>query len=262
MLIYCWDVVNTLTIFLFSLRFRYLQITDAPITPTAVSESIYVKSQDNPDFSLLVTNIDFVQLNTMIDQQMPLTLLAPNNAAFRRIKFGTLDGATIIKRHLITGLYFCDVIANQTQYMAVNGDTIGVELRGAPGSGLWGTEGQHLFVGGAYVYNCDIFARNGVLHHIDRVIGEPYNTVSPTVTPAPSITGKPTVYVAPTAAPVEIPTGFAPIALPPVLPGVVPSAKIADATTKQPVAAPSGASRGASWALSSVLLLLLAATGL
>jgi uncharacterized surface protein with fasciclin (FAS1) repeats len=232
---------------------RYLHLIDTAITPTAVSRSVYDQSNLNPDFSLLTENIDFVQMTDMIDRDLPITLLAPNNQAFRRITFGTLDGANIIKKHLFSGLLFCDVIANSTEITSVNSDVLKVELRGKPKSGLWGTQGQNLFVGGAYLYQCDIFARNGVLHYVDRVIGESYDTVSPTVSPAPTITPQPTAFVPPTAAPVEgqspvAKDGIVPIVLPPILPGVVPSAQTADAPSPAPVAA-SMASRTSGYGL-------------
>jgi len=210
----------------------YLHLIDTAITPTAVSRSVYDQSNENPDFSLLVENIDFVQLTNMVDQDSPLTMLAPDNTAFRRVEFNTLGGGEILKRHLFNGLLFCDVIANQTNLVPVEGPAIGVELRGEPGSGLWGLEGgQNLFVGGAYVYECDVLARNGVLHYVDRVIGEDYDTISPTVTPQPTVTPEPTVFVAPTEAPRNFddePTAFAPINLPPILPRDPPTAATDD----------------------------------
>lgn len=219
----------------------YLHMIDTAITPTAVSRSVYDQTNLNPDFSILTENIDFVQMTDMIDRDIPLTFLTPNNQAWRRITFGTLDGANIIKRHLFTDKYvlFCDLIANRTQLVSVNNDTLPVELRGPPGSGLWGLQKQNLYVGGAYLYQCDVFARNGVLHYVDRVIGEDYETVSPTTSPAPTISSQPTVYSPPTAAPQEIPSdneGVVPIVLPPILPGVLPSVQTDDAQTPAPVA--------------------------
>ena len=224
-----------------------MHLIDVAITPTAVSRSVYDQSNLNPDFSLLTENIDFVQMTDMIDRDLPLTLLAPNNQAFRRITFGTLDGANIIKKHLFSGLLFCDVIVNSTEITSVNDDVLKVELRGQNKSGLWGTRGQNLFVGGAYLYQCDIYARNGILHYVDRVIGEDYETVAPTVSPAPTITPQPTIYVAPTTAPQAVQTpeanqGVVPIVLPPILPGAVPSAQTDDAQTPAPGTA-SSASR-------------------
>ena len=192
---------------------------DSAITPTAVSRSIYDQSQDNPDFFILVENIKLVDLQDMIDRDLPLTLLAPDNNAFRRVEFSAIGGGEIIKRHLFEGLNFCDVLANETEIESVAGDIWDIELRGEPGSGEWGLNGgQNLFVGDAYVYTCDIFARNGVLHHIDRVLGLPYDTVAPTSSPAPTVTASPTVFVPPTPAPVPTSgNNFVPINLPPVV---------------------------------------------
>eukprot|EP00539_Tryblionella_compressa_P012447 CAMPEP_0178823516 /NCGR_PEP_ID=MMETSP0746-20121128/5180_1 /TAXON_ID=913974 /ORGANISM="Nitzschia punctata, Strain CCMP561" /LENGTH=658 /DNA_ID=CAMNT_0020485119 /DNA_START=188 /DNA_END=2164 /DNA_ORIENTATION=- len=195
----------------------YLHTIDTAITPTAVSRSVYDQSNSNPDFSLLVENIDFVDLTDIIDRDLPLTLLAPDNRAFRRIEFGTLDGGEIINKHLFRGLFFCDVLANMTStgIASVNGFTHAIEVRGE--------NMEHVWVGGAYIYKCDILARNGVLHYIDRVIGEDYETVPPTISPAPTITPQPTTSEAPTGAPVplfaeEPGDNSVPISLPPVLP--------------------------------------------
>jgi hypothetical protein len=95
-------------------------------------------------------------------------------------------------------------LANETQVTSVNGVTLGVELRG-PKKNLW--------IGGAYVYQGDILAGNGVLHYVDRVIEEPYETVPPSVSPAPTITAEPTMFVPPTLAPVF--TEAVPVNLPP-----------------------------------------------
>jgi uncharacterized surface protein with fasciclin (FAS1) repeats len=174
----------------------YLHTIDSAITPTAVSRSIYDQSNSNPDFSLLVENIDFVDLTDLVDRDLPLTMLAPDNRAFRRIEFGTLDGGEIIKAHIFKGLLFCDVLANMTSVSSVNGIVHAVDVRG--------DNNETLRVGGAYIYKCDILARNGVLHHVDRVIGQDYDTVSPTISPAPTITPRPTNSEAPTGAPVPL----------------------------------------------------------
>jgi len=185
----------------------YVHILDSAITPTAVSRSVYDQSRMNPDFSLLVENIDFVDLTDLVDRDSPLTLLAPPNEAWRRITFSTLDGGGIIKRHIYRGLLFWDVIYNLTEIVSVEKDVFQVDIRGE--------NDENLYVGNAYIYKWDIFARNGVMHYVDRVLGEPYETVPPTVSPAPTITPQPTAYVPPTPAPVPTPTGNVPINLPP-----------------------------------------------
>lgn len=202
----------------------YLHTLDTAITPTAVSRSVYDQSNSNPEFSLLVENIDFVDLTDLVDRDLPLTMLAPDNNAWRRVEFGTLEGGDIIKRHIFRGLLFCDVLANMTSVSAVNSVVHGIELKGE--------NNEHVWVGGAYIYKCDILARNGVLHHIDRVIAMDYDTVPPTISPAPTITPEPTISVDPTSAPVplfaeEAESGAVPIYLPPV---TVPSPN-ADSST-------------------------------
>lgn len=183
-----------------------MHVIDEAITPTAVSRSVYDKARADPEFSLLIENIDFVDLTDLVDRDFPLTMLTPDNTAWRRVEVGVLDVGDIILRHIFPRLLFMDVLANETQVVAVNGIVHGVELRGE--------NNEHLFVGGAYIYNGDILARNGVMHQIDRVIGLQYSTTQPSTSPAPTITPQPTMYVPPTA-PVALPTGRVPIVLPP-----------------------------------------------
>ena len=193
----------------------YLHTLDTAITPTAVSNNIYDWIQFMPETKLFKVNIDFVELTDYISKDYPLTVLAPDNAAFRRVEYDTLDGGAIIKRHIMRGLFFCDVLANQTEVMTVEGLVLGVEVK----------EDESLWVGGAKVYNCDILAHNGVLHHIDRVIGLDFDSPSPTQSPAPTITAMPTESRAPSQGPQplfadEPDNGAVPIFLPPVLPPI------------------------------------------
>lgn len=185
----------------------FVHIMDAALTPTAVSNSIYDHAMQTEDFSLLVENIDFVQLTDIVDRDLPLTWLAPNNAAFRRVTYNTLESGEILKRHFFRGLFFCDVIANQTSMEAANGEVHDVELRGV---GPWGPEGQQIYVGGAHIYECDTLARNGIFHAIDRIIGVDFETVTPSVSPAPTSTASPTKV------PAAIPTLSPTTAVPPV----------------------------------------------
>lgn len=168
-------------------------MTDRVITPTAVSRSVYDQTNDNPDYSLVTENIDYVDMQDMIDRDVPITFLAAYDRAWWRVRFGALEGAEIIKRHIFRGLLFCDVIANGTTVTAVNGEIHSVELRGE--------NEENLFVGDAYVFDCDILARNGVLHHIDRVIGLEYPTIPPTSSPEPTQTPQPSLSQEPSLNP-------------------------------------------------------------
>lgn len=193
----------------------YLHTIDTVITPIAVSHSIYDRIQFYDDTSILKTNIDFVELTDYIATDSPLTMLAPDNDAFRRVEFDTIDGAPIIKRHIMSGLLFCDVLANRTQVITVEGVVLDVEVR----------DDESLWVGGAKVYNCDVLAHNGVIHLVDRVIGIDFDSPEPTISPAPTFSPAPTKSPGPSSAPIplfaEVPdNGAVPIYLPPVEPPI------------------------------------------
>lgn len=171
----------------------YLHMTDRVITPTAVSRSVYDQTKENPDYSLVTENIDFVDMQDYIDRDLPITFLAPYDRAWWRVRFSTIDGEAIINRHIFRGLYFCDVIANMTEITSVEGDVHAVTLRG--------DNQENLFIGDAYLFDCDILARNGVLHHIDRVLDMEYPTEPPTTSPAPTGTPVPSVSFQPSGNP-------------------------------------------------------------
>jgi len=216
----------------------YLHTIDTAITPTAVSNSLYDVIQFDPETSLFKTNIDFVQLTDYIAMDSPLTILAPDNAAFRRVEFDTIDGGPIVKSHVISGLLFCDNLKNKTEVITVEGVRLGVEIKNE----------DELWVGGAKVYDCDILAHNGVLHHIDRVIGIDFDSPAPTQSPAPTITGVPTKSPSPSRQPVALfaeksSNGAVPIYLPPVEPPInkvhadpTPAPGVADSGTTTTVA--------------------------
>jgi uncharacterized surface protein with fasciclin (FAS1) repeats len=103
--------------------------------------------------------------------QSPMTILAPSNAAFDALGPVALENlrkpenrgqlADVLKNHLVSGsLRSADISA-----------------KGAAGvPTLWGKslpvgrEGEALTIGGAQVTTGDIYASNGVVHVIDRVL--------------------------------------------------------------------------------------------
>merc|ERR1711935_692252 len=143
-------------------------------------------------------NIDWLQMQDLVDRDLPLTFLAPYDRAWWRVRFATTEGEEIIRRHLFRGLYFCDVLANMTTVESVQGDVHNITLRGR--------DNEHLYVGEAFLFDCDILARNGDLHHVDRVLGMEYPTDAPTFSQEPTVTPVPT-SLPPTADPAaQIPT--------------------------------------------------------
>lgn len=192
----------------------YLHTIDSAITPTAVSHSIYDRIQFHPETTLFKINIDFVDLTDLIAVDSPLTVFAPDNKAFERVEFDTIDGGPIVKRHVMEGLWFCDTLAAVTEVTTVEGEVLTVEVKD-----------DDVWVGGAKIYTCDILAHNGVLHHIDRVIGIDFESPEPTQSLVPTITGVPTNSYHPSNQPValfsdEFDNGSVPIVLPPVLPPI------------------------------------------
>lgn len=192
----------------------YLHTIDTVITPTAVTNNIYDWIQYNPETRLFKVNIDFVDLTDYIATDYPLTVLAPDNAAFRRVEYDAIESGAIMKRHIMRGLLFCDVLANQTEVVTVDGVVLGVEVKD-----------DELWVGGGKIYNCDVLAHNGVLHHIDRVIGVEFESPAPSQSLVPTITSAPSSSRSPSQQPVplfaeEIYNGAVPISLPPVVPPI------------------------------------------
>ena len=174
----------------------YVHMIDSVITPTAVSFSLYDHCNEDPDFSSLVRSLQEVDIVDIVDRDLPLTLLAPNDKAFERIGPTGLELQDILRNHLFRGLWFLDLLGNGTEITSVNDVTHMVEVFG-----------DKTYVGGAYIYQADILGRNGVLHQIDRVIGVEYDTIPPTITPAPSdLSAEPTTYPTVPAVPSINPT--------------------------------------------------------
>jgi uncharacterized surface protein with fasciclin (FAS1) repeats len=190
---------------------------DSVLTPTHVSQSIYDHCRHDPDFSLLIENIDNVRLTDYIDRFSPLTMLVMPNSAFDRVTFSTLDGGDIVNRHIFRGNLFTDQLANMTSITAVNGAVHGIEKRkNEAGYGPLGEEEEYsLYVGGAYIYEGDILTRNGVMHKVDRLIGVEFDddaTVPPPLASlAPTMTMEPTrMYGAPSPATLLVPVTWSP----------------------------------------------------
>jgi uncharacterized surface protein with fasciclin (FAS1) repeats len=188
---------------------------DSVLTPTHVSQSIYDHCRHDPDFSLLIENIDNVRLTDYIDRFFPLTMLVMPNSAFDRVTFSTLDGGDIVNRHIFRGNFFTDQLANMTSITAVNGAIHRIEKRkNEAGYGPNGEKEEEysLYVGGAYIYEGDILTRNGVLHKVDRIIGVEFDaTVPPSASPAPTMTMEPTrMYVAPSPTTLLAPVSWSP----------------------------------------------------
>ncbi|MDX1478393.1 MAG: fasciclin domain-containing protein [Saprospiraceae bacterium] len=123
------------------------------------------------DHSTLVAGVQAAELEDVLVNAGPLTVFAPNNAAFDALPEGTLDEllkpenkdklARIIKYHASPGKYMGDMLKNGMRLFQATGHYITVER-----------DGNEVRVGGARILGT-VEASNGVVHVIDKVLLPP-----------------------------------------------------------------------------------------
>ena len=128
----------------------------------------------NPNFSTLVAAIQAAGLESALRGDGPFTVFAPTNAAFEALPAGTLDTllmpenkdqlVSILTYHVVPGSYTSgDVLGQRVDVATLNGATVTVD-------GTGGKLEAAVRVNNANVINADIFASNGVIHVIDKVL--------------------------------------------------------------------------------------------
>ncbi|WP_108836216.1 fasciclin domain-containing protein [Tateyamaria sp. Alg231-49] len=128
----------------------------------------------NPDFSTLVAAVQAAGLVDTLKSDGPFTVFAPTNAAFAALPAGTLDSlllpenkdtlTSILTYHVVPGQVTAgDVLGTRQNVATVNGATVDV-------NGQAGKLGTGVKVNDANVTAADIFATNGVIHVIDKVL--------------------------------------------------------------------------------------------
>lgn len=128
--------------------------------------TIFDIAANNPDFSTLVTAVKAAGLVEALQQPGPLTVFAPNDAAFAKLPPGTVQTlvqnppqlARILTYHVAAGQY--------TQGELIKMGTL-LSLEGAP-IPIDGSDGFE--VKNATVLAADIQADNGIIHVLDNVI--------------------------------------------------------------------------------------------
>ena len=135
----------------------------------------------NADFSTLVTAVKAAGLVETLSSEGPLTVFAPNNAAFAKLPAGTVDGLlkpesldklkAVLTYHVVSGKFDAATVIdainkNNGKYTVttVQGGTIVLSLK----------EGKVMLTdangGTATVILADVAASNGVIHAIDTVV--------------------------------------------------------------------------------------------
>lgn len=123
----------------------------------------------NPEFSTLVTAIKAAGLVDALKGVGPLTVFAPNNAAFEKLPQGTLDTllkpenkemlVSILTYHVVSGKVTSGDVVKVDSAKSLQGQSIDVKVTG-----------NEVMVDGANVIAVDVEASNGVIHVIDQVI--------------------------------------------------------------------------------------------
>ncbi len=144
----------------------------------------------NPDLTTLVTALGLADLVGAVQGPGPLTVLAPDNAAFEEF-LGDTDPTTILPlltntllNHVLAGSITSSMLVEMgegyTTSSATNADEDAISLYFNTTSGVE-------FNGVSTVTAADIIATNGVIHAVDAVVGLP--TIATFATANPALSG-------------------------------------------------------------------------
>lgn len=122
----------------------------------------------SPDHSTLVAAVQAAHLENSLSNAGPLTVFAPNNAAFDALPSGTVEDllkpenkeklAFILKNHVTPGNYSKDFMKKFKKMGQASGENVTVEVKG-----------DDVYVGGAKIIG-SVPAGNGIVHVVDKVI--------------------------------------------------------------------------------------------
>ena len=138
-------------------------IKDDEAKPTVLD--IAIKSEDH---TTLVTAVQATELENVLVNPGPLTVFAPNNAAFDELPEGTVEDllkpenkqklAFILKHHVTPGNYDKEFLKKFKKLGQASDLSIAVEVKG-----------DDVYVGGAKIIG-SVPAGNGIVHVVDKVI--------------------------------------------------------------------------------------------
>ena len=143
------------------------------VTDDVSQMNILQIAANSPDHSTLVAAVQAAGLEDVLANAGPLTVVAPNNAAFEKLPEGTVAKllkpenketlANIITYHAAPGTYKGNMIKRIVGIGQATGDKVEVEIK----------DGE-TFINGAKIL-VTIDASNGVVHVIDGVLLPPEN---------------------------------------------------------------------------------------
>lgn len=128
----------------------------------------------NPNFSTLVAAVQAAGLVDTLKGPGPFTVFAPTNEAFAALPAGTVENlllpenkdqlVSILTYHVVPGqISSGDVLGTRQDVVTVQGGKVDV-------NGVVGKLGTGVKVNDANLIQADIFATNGVIHAIDKVL--------------------------------------------------------------------------------------------
>jgi transforming growth factor-beta-induced protein len=143
-----------------------IHVVDSVLLPP--SASITDALEQDGRFSTLLAAVDAAGLGETLSGGGPFTVFAPTDAAFRRLPAGTVPAllgdtpqlTDILLYHVVEGRVFAGDVANLSEAMTVQGETVGIETSGA----------SVILNGESNVTQVNVLATNGVIHVLDRVI--------------------------------------------------------------------------------------------
>ena len=133
--------------------------------PVSLADTI----ANTPELSTLNTLVKTAGLTETLQGPGPITLFAPNDAAFKALKAGTLEDLSkqpqklkdLLTYHAVPGALMVKDVKNST-VKAVNGDPLALSKAG-----------DYVTVENALAVKGDVMASNGVIHIIDTVLTPP-----------------------------------------------------------------------------------------
>ena len=145
--------------------------SQAAIDDDVSSKNILQIAAGSADHSTLVAAVQAAGLEHVLANNGPLTVFAPNNAAFEKLPEGTVETLLkpenqsklkrIITYHAAPGTYKGEMLKNGMNLFQATGDNVKIEVNG-----------DEVTVNGAKILGT-VDASNGVVHVIDTVLLPP-----------------------------------------------------------------------------------------
>ena len=146
-----------------------IHVIDDVLTPQPILDLVQT-AQKAGSFSTLLAALDVAGLTATLKGTGPFTVFAPTDEAFAALPAGTLDGlladpsalAAILTYHVVAGEVSAAQVVGLTSATTVNGADVAISVAGGG-----------VMINDADVVATDVYATNGVIHVINKVLLPP-----------------------------------------------------------------------------------------